>query len=102
MARRPHNPRRSAAEIIAIGDEYPSTLSEGERALIVEVKALRAQLENATGQHKVWIEAAYRWREKWLAACLEVEQARGELGMARLELAGYREALAPLGGERHD
>jgi hypothetical protein len=115
-ARTPH---RSAAQIIEIGRQYPSTLGDGERALIVEVESMQArvaalelalelgteaariridtlelELARAFTRHQVFEDAAYRWREKWIAAVRALAQIRGELDMNVVQLAGYRKARA--------
>jgi hypothetical protein len=93
-------PRRSAAQIIETGHQYPSTLSDGERALVVEVEALREQLAREVLARQQWQDVAFRWREKWIATSGALAQARGELSMNVVQLAGYRQAAVP--GERHD
>lgn len=132
------NPRALAARILDTARDYPAALCEGERALVVELEArderraglehalelgawagrvridtLELELRRALERHQVFEDAAYRWREKWLAAEALVAQMQGELGMARLELEGYRNVAAPaalpappplfaLEGGRHD
>jgi hypothetical protein len=95
-----------AARLIETAREYPSAVGEGERALITELGIvtahLRREVEAEAHATAVWREAAYRWREKWLAVDGELSQAKAELAMLRVLTGGEREDQAhprPVEGE---
>lgn len=101
-SRRPRevNPRRLAAYLLSAYEDFPTALGEGERALVLELKIERDSREDSEKGARNHAQAAWKWRERYMAVRAALVQAEAEVAMYRQLLAGYQQAEAVPAPER--